>query len=65
MGGGGGRFLSHTTIVSPGTLKPLKQWLTNFVTFCFTFLPQFEKILAKSIAQGVAKVIFQTELMKN
>ena len=33
MGGGG--FLSHTTIVLAATLKPLKLWLPNFVTFCF------------------------------
>ena len=31
----GGGFLSHTTIVSAATLKPLKLWLPNFVTSCF------------------------------
>ena len=46
-GGGGGRILSPTTIVLVATLV-------------FTFLPQFEKILAKSIDQGVPTVIFQT-----
>ena len=33
--GGGGGFLSHTTIVLVATLKPLKLWLPNFVTSCF------------------------------
>ena len=33
--GGGGGFLSHTTIVLAATLKPLKLWLPNFVTSCF------------------------------
>ena len=58
MGGGG--FLSHTTILSVATLKPLKLWLPNFVAFCFTFLPQFEKFKQNRSARGVATVIFQT-----
>ena len=33
--GGGGGFLTHTTILLAATLKPLKLWLKNFVTFCF------------------------------
>ena len=32
IGGGGGEFLSHTTIVLAATLKPYKLWLPNFVT---------------------------------
>ena len=35
---GGGGFLSHTTIVLAGTLKPLMLWLPNFVTSCFYLL---------------------------
>ena len=30
-----GRILSPTTIIVAATLKPLKVWLPNFMTFCF------------------------------
>ena len=53
-----GGLLSHTRVLA-ATLKPRKLWLPNFLAF-FTFSPQFETILAKSIRQGVATVIFQT-----
>ena len=33
--GGGGGFLSHTTIILAATLKLLELWLPNFVTYCF------------------------------
>ena len=58
MGGGG--VPPHTTTVLAAILKPPKLWLPNSVTSCFYLLPQFEKILAKSIGQGVATAIPQT-----
>ena len=57
----GGGFLSHTTIVSAATLKPLKLWLPNFVISCFyLFVTIWEKFSWKSICQGGCYSHFQT-----
>ena len=62
-GGGGGGIFSHTRMLA-ATLKPLKLWLRSLATSCFYFLQQSEKILAKSIFQGSATVIFKREVKK-
>ena len=54
----GGGFISHHQVLT-ATLKPLYGSQT-LQLLAFTFLPQFEKILAKSMLQGVTTVIFQT-----
>ena len=55
----GGGFLSPTTTFFAATLNHLSCGSQTLWLLVSTFLPQFEKILAKSIDQGIAIVIFE------
>ena len=56
--------IAYTIRVLADSLKQLQLWLPSFMTSCFTFVPQFEKILVMwgvgGGGEGVLTVIFQT-----
>ena len=49
---GRGGLLAHAIRLIAVTLKPLKLWLPNFVNLCFSFWPQYDRILANSVQWG-------------
>ena len=62
---GEGGFLARTIRSLTITLKRLYLAPPNLVTFCFYLLDTFWQILAKSIHQGVAAVVFEMRRLKN
>ena len=66
MGGGGGGELSNTTIVLAVTLKPLKLWFPNFVTFHFYLFATIYENFTKIDRSGeLLQSFFKREVMKN